>query len=147
VVGMYHNSFDLMYKNPFGAVRTNSKVYIRLDVDKVYKACRLRVWTPDQREEMYEMNFNNSFYEIELVIDKIGLSWYVFILEDFDTHISFYGCEQGYTAGRGCDFSSFPRKAGFQITCYSREFNIPKWYTGNIIYQIFPDRFCRVYTY
>lgn len=144
---MYHNNFDLMYKAPFGAVKADTKVYIRLDVDKNYKSCSLRLWTPEQREEMYEMNYGVSYYDIEIIIDKVGLSWYVFILEDFDTHIRFYGCDQGYTAGKGCDFSTFPRKAGYQITCYDKEFNIPDWFSGNLIYQIFPDRFCRDYTY
>ena len=43
VYAMYHNNFDLQYKNPFGAIKTNTKVYIRLDVDKKYSSCKLRI--------------------------------------------------------------------------------------------------------
>jgi cyclomaltodextrinase / maltogenic alpha-amylase / neopullulanase len=144
---MFHNSFDLLYKTPFGAVKTDTFVSLRFDVDKKYKACRLRLWTPDQREELYEMAYKNNYYEISIGLTIPGVYWYVFILEDFDMSSQFYGCEQGYTAGKGSNFSYFPRKAGFQITCYDKNFCLPSWYKGDIIYQIFPDRFARDYTY
>lgn len=144
---MIHDSFDLMYKKPFGAVRSGTSIYIRIDVDKRYKACKLRIWTPEQTEEIYDMDFIINYYECNISIDKPGLSWYIFILENQEGGCSFYGCDQNYTAGRGCEFSYFPRKAGFQITCYDRNFSVPNWYRGSIIYQIFPDRFNRDSSY
>lgn len=144
---MYHDSFDQVYKKPFGAVRAGTNVYLRMDVDRKYKSCRIRFWTPEQREEIYDMNFVMNCYEKNLIVDKLGVSWYIFMLEDFDGNFRFYGCDQGYTGGRGCDYNYFPRKSGFQITCYDRNFSVPEWTNGNILYQIFPDRFHRDSSY
>ena len=31
----------------------------------------------------------------------------------------------------------------FQLTVYDKDYSVPKWLYGGVIYQIFPDRFCR----
>jgi len=144
---MIHNNFDKKYKLPFGAVKQGTEIYLRIDVDKEYKQCFLRLWTTAQKEQRYKMNYVDGYYEINFPIEEVGLNWYFFILEDFNDNLKFYGSDYGYTAGTGIEYSSYPHKGGFQITCYKKDFSIPSWFSGGIMYQIFPDRFARDYTH
>ena len=72
----YHNNHLLKYKNPFGAIKEGTKVYLRLDVDRKYKYCLIRLWTPKNKEKIFKMNFKDNYYEAEILIDDIGLHWY-----------------------------------------------------------------------
>lgn len=73
---------------------------------------------------------SRDYYSVVLSLAEIGLYFYRIT----------YGSARGE--------SSFPnRRDGgdtFQLTVYARDFDTPKWLRGGIMYQIFPDRFCRV---
>ncbi len=72
---------------------------------------------------------SRDYYTVELSLAEVGLY--------------FYRITYGSTKGQG----SFPnhRDGGdiFQLTVYASDFDTPKWLRGGIMYQIFPDRFCR----
>ncbi|MBO5274606.1 MAG: glycoside hydrolase family 13 protein [Clostridia bacterium] len=72
---------------------------------------------------------SRDYYTAELPLDEIGLY--------------FYRITYGSTKGE----QSFPnqRDGGdiFQLTVHAPDFDTPKWLRGGIMYQIFPDRFCR----
>lgn len=138
---MKHDNFNCLYKKPFGAIRKNTETYFRIDADKEYKSCIIRLWTPSNKELVYKMDYKDGYYEINLNIEEIGLNWYLFIIQDFDYSLKFYGCERGYTAGEGQEFDYCPYDSAFQITCYDNNFTVPDWFKGKIMYQIFPDRF------
>ncbi len=144
-----HDNFKLKYKEPFGAVAEDTKVKFRIEVDKRYKSCKLRLWTSMQYEELYEMSYfeDEQQYEIDIKIINQGLNWYYFIIEDFDGKIKYYGTKNGYTAGEGQEMNNVPYDNSFQITCYDKNFKVPEWFKGQIMYQIFPDRFCRDKSY
>ena len=143
----YHNNHLLKYKNPFGAIKEGTKVYLRLDVDRKYKDCLIRLWTPKNKEKIFKMNFKDNYYETEILIDDIGLNWYLFIIQDFNGKIDFYCSKDGYTSGEGEKLYNFPNNRSYQITCYDKDFETPEWFKDRIIYQIFPDRFNRDYSY
>ena len=143
----YHDNHLLKFKKPFGAVKEGTKVYLRLDVDRKYKSCLVRLWTPNKQEKIFNMDFKDNYYETEIVIDTIGLNWYLFIIQDFNGKIEFYCSKKTYTSGEGETLSYFPNDRSYQITCYDKDFEVPKWFENKIIYQIFPDRFNRNYSY
>ena len=72
---LYHNNFELKYKDPFGAVAENTKVKFRIDTDIniEYKSCTLRLWTARQNEIKFDMEYVNNGYEVSIKIkEKIG---------------------------------------------------------------------------
>lgn len=142
---LYHNNFELKYKDPFGAVAENTKVKFRIDTDIniEYKSCTLRLWTARQNEIKFDMEYVNNGYEVSIRIKEKGLNWYYFILEETSGKKLYYGTKEGLTAGEGKVFYSTPNDNSFQITCYDKDFKVPEWFKGNIMYQIFPDRFNR----
>lgn len=140
-----HNNFELKYKEPFGAVAEDTKVKFRVDVDKQYERCKLRLWTARHCEKIYDMEYDNEeqCYRVEVKITDHGLNWYYFIIEDFNGSVKYYGVKDSYTAGEGKIMDCIPYNNSFQITCYDKNFYVPDWFKGEIMYQIFPDRFCR----
>lgn len=149
---IYHDSNNIKYRTPFGAVKQDEKIYLRIDTDREYKNCILRVWLPSNREQCFNMQFKNNngelYYEIEVSFNELGIQWYCFIIQDYDYKLKYYACKDRYSAGEGQLIYDFPYNNSFQITCYSKHFVVPQWLKeGRIMYQIFPDRFARDYSY
>ena len=73
-------------------------------------------------------------WTISLAIHEIGLYFYSFYVEN----IGNISCD--YTeVGRISEHSN-----GFLLTVCSTEYHTPDWFKGGVMYQIFPDRFCKV---
>ena len=73
-------------------------------------------------------------WTISLAIHEIGLYFYSFYVEN----IGNISCD--YTeVGRISEHSN-----GFLLTVCSTEYHTPNWFKGGVMYQIFPDRFCKV---
>ena len=63
---------------------------------------------------------------------------------EFDNGLYFYQFfSAGIKYGKGDDFNAEPGKDGWQLTVYPKNYQTPNWIKGGIIYQIFPDRFCK----
>ena len=140
---MYHNNFELRYKDPFGAVAEDTKVKFRIDTEIEYESCTLRLWTARQNELKFDMEYIDNGYEVSVKIKEKGLNWYFFILKEANGREIYYGTKNGLTAGEGQVFYNTPNDNSFQITCYDKDFKVPEWFKGRIMYQIFPDRFNR----
>ncbi len=84
----------------------------------------------------YEMTITDFGYSIELALQERGLYFYVFSIEG----AGFLSCgylQNGY-------LSEQPH--GFLLTAYDPSYQTPEWFKGGVMYQIFPDRFCKVGT-
>ncbi len=91
----------------------------------------------DTRIQMnYEFKENGAlYYALETEFDT-GLYWYSFLYEtEKDNHYINRGEHSLGTAFGG---------AKWQLTVYDNGYSTPDWLGGGIIYQIFPDRFCKV---
>ena len=137
-----YNSREALYKEPFGAVKSEEKVNIRLLLHRdasVYEAF-LRVIN-DADSSCYEIALTPGdwledyrFYSCDIALST-GLYWYDFRYTS--AHGEFFVVrEQG---GRGIVSQSEGDR--WQITGYDKDFATPDWLKGGIIYQIFPDRF------
>lgn len=73
-------------------------------------------------------------YTIELAIEERGLYFYTFYIE----HRGFFVYDSRHN-GR---FSAYEDRE-YQFTVSSADFETPAWLKGGVMYQIFPDRFCR----
>lgn len=86
-----------------------------------------------QNADVYPMQKTDYGWTITLSVNEIGLYYYTFSLGKK----GFISCgeqETGYVTDR---------PYGFLLTVYSQEYTTPDWFKGGVMYQIFPDRFCK----
>lgn len=142
----FHDSHNIEYRNPFGAVPVSGKVFLRLDVKDPVQGliCFVRIWHDDYGAKLLQMNCDEwgstarFSVEVEMPVEG-GLIWYSFVLENYEGRV-FYGNNEAGLGGTGKMYGSNPRS--YQITVY-RPTETPNWYKEGIAYQIFPDSFNR----
>ncbi|MBO4694021.1 MAG: glycoside hydrolase family 13 protein [Clostridia bacterium] len=142
---MQYYPFDsrkVLYRRPYGAVKENEKLLIRLLLhsDAHVHNAFLRI-VDDRSGDMHEIELaprewfeGYRFYDTDITLPD-GLYWYDFRYTS-DYGQFFVVRENG---GRGVVSKSEGVK--WQITVYLSDFKTPDWLKGGIIYQIFPDRF------
>ncbi|MBQ2890377.1 MAG: glycoside hydrolase family 13 protein [Clostridia bacterium] len=134
----YYNSRDLKYKKPFGAMKTESSAEFFIETEGVFSAT-LRLWS-DNRETLVPMEKKEGGFSCWAVMpEKAQLVWYHFILET-DEGWKIYSDNEERFGGEGV-LKAFPDGKDYQITVYDKNFKTPKWFSGSVMYQIFPDRF------
>lgn len=157
---LFHDSRNTIYRVPFGAAPTLSRLTLRLDV----AGCRiagvgLRLWQENigatllpmelicdteqtQTDAEQEKKFSKQRYSVTFSLPEKGcLVWYYFQLQSEDGAIFYYGNNETQSGGVGQTYEYEP--PSFQITVYDAASATPKWLKDAVIYQIFPDRFNR----
>ena len=86
--------------------------------------------------DFYPMTKTDFGWSISLKVHEIGLYFYSFFIEK-EGNISCGEMELGYLSDRA---------QGFLLTVHSQDYKTPDWFKGGVMYQIFPDRFCKVGT-
>lgn len=138
-----HNSRDLFYRTPFGAVTNGTTVLLRLlfNDEKLPVQCRCNAWM-DGYENEIEMHYNPSNQSFECTVDAVSDGaplWYYFVFIYDDSKMLFYGNNDKLLGGMGKLYKKDP--ASFQITIYDGRFNTPAWWKEGPVYHIFIDRF------
>ncbi len=128
---MYYNPLDIFYKSHTGAVPENKRLTIRVkgNFDSVVLLVQKDGETFDNRIEMLK---ENGVFVCDIQL-SVGLYFYCFDL----CNGNFIGQNYNFQG----EITSTPTR--FQLSVYESEFCAPKWLNGGVIYQIFPDRFCR----
>ncbi len=126
-----YNPLDVFYKSITGAVPSNKKVTFRVkgEFDSVVLLLKKDA---NESFECFPMEKMAGYFEVKISFSK-GLYFYKFSLSDG----RFIGQSEDLYSQIGYDVQCF------QLTAYSRNYKVPVWINGGIIYQIFPDRFCR----
>ena len=127
----YHNSQDIKYRSPFGAVRTDSAVSLRLDVSDTAAdvSATVRLWYNDT-ERLVVMNKesdgNEFVFRAEISVPSDScLLWYSFIIDSNGETIWYANTSQlGGIGGLCADGSA----ESYQITVYDKEFDTPEWF-------------------
>ncbi len=141
----YHNSRDIEFRAPFGAVKAGTKLKLRIDIwNGTPEEATLRVWTDGVGEtrQLMDINARDGGYTATAVFEapRSALCWYRFEIKDADGSLYYYGRDEKH-GGVG---KMYPAAEGdcpsYQITVY-KERIVPDWYKQGIVYQIFPDRF------
>ncbi|MEE3362643.1 MAG: glycoside hydrolase family 13 protein [Anaerovoracaceae bacterium] len=137
---------DLKYKEPFGAVRSGTKLRFRIGVDReIVVADVFMVVKYDRHDKpaIYRMEKVKSDsaegkgdeYEVSFVIGDSGLYWY-----EFDVHTDLGLLRTGRSEDDGrAVINDAPHL--FQQTVYDQQFEEPDWIYGGVFYHIFVDRF------
>ena len=156
---VYYNPLDTACKSITGAIRLGDTLTLNIFL---LKQAKKQAWgaslhvdfltTPKQEECLapekdgvlllnkdgedataYPLQRTPFGWTVSLSIHEIGLYYYTFSI-DGEGFISCGEQETGFI----CE-----RPLGFLLTVYSQDYQTPEWFKGGVMYQIFPDRFCR----
>ncbi|RSL34055.1 glycoside hydrolase family 13 protein [Salibacterium salarium] len=146
---LYHNSFDVQYREPFGAAPRGSGVSLTIDVHQRHPVSEVILhYICDKKDvsRTQEMDLTKKAqlyhrYETKIMMpENPQLLWYFFeIVTDYQSF--YYGREEVFESGRGHIYDHIP--PSWQITVYDPDYQTPKWWKHATMYQIFPDRFNR----
>lgn len=139
------NSRSSEYKTPFGAAESGSRLRFKIKPPRYYGAASVSfVLMPDGGTakrvpmEWQGMQGDCDIYACEATAGEAGLYWYWFELDSLSSVFSV--ARAGVVKGTVEDTVKTPL---WQLTVYNAGFKTPEWLKGGILYQIFPDRFCR----
>lgn len=121
---------DEFYKSVRGAVREGEELVFRVCSDSNCCALKIREDGSDV-VSTFDMEKDGGTFSRTISLKK-GLYFYCFDLKNGKMigNVDYFGVV-------GKDLPPF------QLTVYDKDFNTPDYIKGEIIYQIFPDRFCR----
>ena len=143
-IEIIHDSHNLEYRVPFGAVKVGTNVTVRLwTSEKCLVFINLINFYNNQQEikmEQVDRNIQDYGYTYEVNIDTKdcrGLLYYFFKVIINGQEV-IYGNNIEFVGGRGQIYLNNP--VSYQITIYD-QCEVPDWYKEGIIYQIFVDRF------
>ena len=138
-VKIIHDSQDLKYRYPFGAVEIGTIVRISVFVSIETKVT-LIYRDSDGNQHYMDMKKvdNDNMYTTEIIsTNRVGLLMYYFRVE-LQNGVIYYGNNHDRLGGIGDIYHENPKE--YQITVFKKE-DVPNWYKEGVIYQIFVDRF------
>lgn len=139
------DSQNTFYRSPFGAVEQDTKIHFRALAPRNLKAMKAELCVKYDYDSEWQytkmiwcgnLDADNAIWECDFTPEKIGLYWYCFKL---DTQYGIRYIVQSDAHRISSIEESITRS--WQITCYKKGFTTPKWPSGGVMYQIFPDRF------
>ena len=137
------DSKQLCYKDPFGTLTPGQKCRLNIRIPANVKAksvtCNLTMEDghPAQTVNMkflYRLGAYETFTG-EFALEHTGLYFYFF-------HIT--NASGSFRLFKSGDDTNMEAGDLWQVSCVPADFTTPDWAKGAIIYQIFPDRFCKV---
>lgn len=158
-----HQTRNLRYRKPFGAVSCDNYVDLYLDVvdhleDVDFILLNYAYGLKDFTEGKIMMQADEADpektpgrYHVRLRTPGLpSLLFYWFEVRKSDKSI-IYVSKNTDTSGTAVLTTQAPRYQAnvskhalpFQITVYEKDYTVPSWYSGHLMYQIFPDRFKR----
>ncbi len=147
-MGTVFDSRQTQFKNPLGCIRVGDSVKLRLEIPKGYNSSR--AWVIFQEfysDKDFSVEMENKGEDVEKVIfecivkfDTANIHEYYFSFVDNFGTPKFIQMRQGTFEGEIRD-----DKGGknWQLTAYEATKTHPNMNNG-LMYQIFPDRFCKV---
>jgi glycosidase len=154
--GLGHNSQDLIYRNPFGAINPNTPITLRFrtfhnDVTNVRTRLYDTATATQSFQDLQIAASNISCYDPALANDtcdywettytptQLTTLYYRFIVTD-GTSTAYYADDNFKDGGWGVPTPTLIDNS-YPITVYSPSFQTISWLKDAVIYQIFPDRF------
>ncbi|MCD6322301.1 MAG: glycoside hydrolase family 13 protein [Clostridiales bacterium] len=144
-----HDSRELFYRIPFGAVEFGTTVILRLKFldESLPEKCKCNIWKKGFESEI-DMQYTKAEESFECTVEAVSDGdplWYYFVFIYSDGRMLFYGNNDNLTGGEGRVFDSEP--LSYQITVYKKGFKTPSWWKEGPVYHIFVDRFFNSYSY
>lgn len=134
-----YDSKNSYYKLPFGCLREDEKCTLRIDIPTKCNTTLVRLIVKD--EERFEMvvpfvkeksQNNYDTFKTEFSLFRKNLYFYYFNIRTQDGDFDLYKQGSGTSIGQG---------SLWQLTCFDKNYDTPQRFKGQVMYQIFPDRF------
>ena len=139
-----HNSHSDFFRFPFGAAPCGTPIRLRILVSSYDAPSEAVVLLGEQALPMYYTDEMADCRVFEAVLPAPAepcLLWYTFRVTA-DSETLYYGQTPEMLGGKGMT-SPTPSVSPYQITVFRENYKTPDWMKHAIVYQIFPDRFCR----
>ena len=137
-----YDCFDLNYKSPFGAVRLYQPGTFSLRFPKEWNVAdpTLVMFRPGEKERFIPLTLKDTSTGFNVFTctfnpQHTGLHHYYFFL--------MLDGNRRYIKRGGVRYGALDNGELFQLTVFDKDMYAPDWIKGGIMYQIFPDRFCR----
>ena len=142
--GLYYDSRDEEYKNPYGAIKEGTAINFALKASKdMLKSGKLVIVTPNETK-ILDLEKNGSFddgsdkWTVQYTPSVIGTYSYYFVVSN-GSDVKGYGDDDGnFSTGVTSDLDSI---TNYEFNVYTKDFKTPEWLKNGIMYQIYPDRF------
>ena len=132
---IYYNPLDIACKSIIGAISDQDNLKINIKISDATR-CRLILRKDDDNSsKAFEMDREkDNWFSCEIPTQKRGLYWYYFVYDN------------EYCVGLGHNYQAQVQDNVwyYQLLVYENGYKTPDWFKGGIMYQIFPDRFCKV---
>ena len=138
-----YDTTNLVYKNPFGALKTEQLCTFSVDIlkEEQPEAVQFAYRADGLDESVYiDMAYTGEDeryfrYSCTVSFPRAGLFFYRFQ----------FSCPSGMRFVGKKDGSAYIEDwlEEWRLTVYDKNFQTPAWAKGAVMYQIFPDRFCR----
>lgn len=139
------DSRNAQYRAPFGAVAEGTQVHFRVRLPRSFgcKGVTLKVYDEfaciDTRLKMFWCGAdeeNSEWWEVDFTPKTASLYYYHFELDAAPEYRFIGKGESSY----GCITDN---PYSWQLTVFEKQFTTPEWMAGGIMYQVFPDSFCK----
>lgn len=138
-----YNTWDLSYKSIFGAI-------------KQFETCRFTIRLPKDINPdfppvlvLFRTGFKERFLNMNIINEEEDCIAYTteYNARYSDVHYYYFSYTQHgtrhYIKKKDCHYGCIDDGDLFQLTVYSNTYETPDNFKGGIMYQIFPDRFCK----
>ncbi len=137
-----YDSKKTEFKKPFGTLTVGQECTLYVHVPNNVMANMVYcILTPDGGGQTVRvpMEWSKKYEEYTVFegtfsLDAPGLYFYHFLVEKVDSTFRLF---------KYGDDTNMEDGDQWQLTCTPKEFTVPQWAKGAVIYQVFPDRFCR----
>ena len=127
---IFHNSHDLHYRKPFGAVEIGKYISISIDVgfDATVYLNLIKFDFSKHRELMKKRNDKTNRFSIDIDTNNLyGINGYYFEII-YNNEVMYYGNNEEELGGIGKCYRYNPKN--YQLTVYKKR-EVPKWYKEN----------------
>ena len=138
-----YDSWDLSYKSVFGAIKSEEFCDFTIKIPESLNIDSAPVMT------IYRLGFKKRFIKMNQTGSEDGCTCYTASFSTIYTGVYYY-CFFVTVDGDMTYIKKIDAHTGnigdgemFQLTVFSKEFKTPSFLKGGIMYQIFPDRFCK----
>ncbi len=139
-----YDSKDKKFKTKFGTLRENEGCTINVHIPKSVHTVNAKLVFNRENGEMYSVYSmlktdeyeNYDIYSCNFSFAERGLYFYYFRIKTENEEFSLY--KYGYS------MTNIEEGELWQLSCIPSDYTVPEGYMGEIMYQIFPDRFCKV---
>ena len=131
---LYFNPLDKECKSVKGAVEQGREIELSIYTD-MFDSASLYIEKDDKSyiKTLPLERKNKNKFTITIALEETGLYWYLFKFDD----------KKFLSRGNKRNAVLSSNAIAYQLTVYKKGYKTPDWFKGGIMYQIFPDRFCR----